>query len=115
MCVLIVSNSVRSQEKKNLFKSIYNELFKYGTLYVAGDARSPYEQQRKDYFIRTNPDDLYDVPQVVDETIYHPFDYRYGIGFRRLARYDFEIKQNYIDGTENMTGLSSPTESIGIR
>jgi len=112
LCVLIVSNSVRSQERKNLFKTIYDELFKYGTLYVAGDARSPYEQQRKDYFIRTNPDDLYDVPQVVDETVYHPFDYRYGFGFRRLARYDFEIKQNYIDGTENMTGLSSPTGAV---
>ena len=29
-----------------------------------------------------------------------------------MARFDYEIKQNYIDGTENMIGLSAPTAAV---
>jgi len=85
-----------------IFEKVYNKLFKYSTIYVAGDIREAAQTQYPDYFIRTDPDDLYAIPRVVDETIYHPFDYRLGFGIRRLARFDYEIKQNYIDGTENM-------------
>ena len=35
-----------------------------------------------------------------------------GFGVRKLARFDYEIKQNYIDGTENMIGLSAPTAAV---
>ena len=94
------------------FKKTYDNIFKYATIYVAGDMREAYETKYPDYFIRTNPDDLYAIPDVIDETIYHPFDYRVGIGIRKLARYDYEIKQNYIDGTENMIGISAPTGAV---
>ena len=101
------------KKKKTFFKDVYKEFFKYGTLYVAGDTRNSYEQQRKDYFVRTNPENLYDVPQVIDETIYHPFDYRVGFGFRKLARFDYEIKaKQYYDGTENNKSLSAPTAAV---
>ena len=95
-----------------VFEKIYDKVFKYATLYVAGDVKEAYETQYPDYFIRTNPDDLYAIPEVIDETIYHPFDYRVGFGVRKLARFDYEIKQNYIDGTENMIGLSAPTAAV---
>ena len=108
----VTDKIVKKYRLKTFFNDVYDELFKYGTLYVAGDARSAYEQQRKNYFIRTNPNDLYDIPQVVDETVYHPYDYRYGFGFRKLARFDYEIKQQYIKGTENMIGLSAPTSAV---
>ena len=99
--------------KNNIFKSIYKEVFKYGTFYIAGDARSSNVPERLDYFIRTNPDDLYDVPQVIDETIYHPFDYRYGFGFRKLARFGYEMKaKHYYDGLENNKSLSAPTAAV---
>ena len=94
------------------FKKTYDNIFKYATIYVAGNMREAYETKYPDYFIRTNPDDLYAIPDVIDETIYHPFDYRVGIGIRKLARYDYEIKQNYIDGTENMIGISAPTGAV---
>ena len=94
------------------FKKTYDNIFKYATIYVAADMREAYETKYPDYFIRTNPDDLYAIPDVIDETIYHPFDYRVGIGIRKLARYDYEIKQNYIDGTENMIGISAPTGAV---
>lgn len=104
---------VKKYKTKTFFKNIYKEFFKYGTLYVAGDVRNSYEQQRKNYFVRTNPENLYDVPQVIDQTIYHPFDYRYGIGLRKLARFDYEIKaKQYYDGTENNKSLSSPTAAV---
>tara|TARA_Y100001937_G_scaffold21931_1_gene31017 strand:+ start:13563 stop:14795 length:1233 start_codon:yes stop_codon:yes gene_type:complete len=103
------SNEVKETPKNNLFKNIYDKIFKYSTVYVAGDISTPYETKYPDYFIRTNPDDLYAVPDVVDETIYHPADYRLGFGIRKVARYDHEIKKNYIDGNENMIGLSAPS------
>ena len=93
-------------------KKLYDKVFKYSTVYVAGDIKEAYETQYPDYFIRTNPDDLYAVPDVIDETVYHPFDYRIGFGIRRMARFDYEIKQNYIDGSENMVGLSAPTAAV---
>ena len=101
------------KKKRTFFNNIYKEFFKYGTLYLAGDASNSYEQQRKDYFVRTNPENLYDVPQVIDQTIYHPFDYRIGFGFRKLARFNYEIKaKHYYDGTENNKSLSAPTAAV---
>tara|TARA_A100001201_G_scaffold56142_1_gene54527 strand:+ start:1010 stop:2185 length:1176 start_codon:yes stop_codon:yes gene_type:complete len=94
------------------FKKAYEGIFKYATVYVAGDMREAYETQYPDYFIRTNPDDLYAIPDVVDETIYHPFDYRIGIGIRKLARFNYELKPNYIDGSENLIGLSAPISAV---
>jgi len=94
------------------FKKAYDGIFKYATIYVAGDMREAYETQYPDYFIRTNPDDLYAIPDVVDETIYHPFDYRIGIGIRKIARFNYELKPNYIDGSENLIGLSAPIAAV---
>ena len=65
----VIAVSANAQEKKNLFKSVYDELFKYGTIYVAGDIKNPRENP-KDYFVRTNPDgNLYTPPVVVVQTI----------------------------------------------
>jgi hypothetical protein len=110
--LVLFTLNINSQEKKGIFKSVYDELFKYGTFYVAGNVGNAYETQRKDYFIRTNPDDLYAIPDVVDETIYHPFDYRYGIGLRKLARFGYEDKPNWYNGTENNIALSAPTSAV---
>ena len=105
---LLISFNISSQEKGKLFKSIYDELFKYGTIYVAGDMQNP-KENAPDYFVRPGEDGgLYSIPQVVDGTPYYEFDYRYGIGIRKLARYDYEVKgKNYYDGTENNVGLSA--------
>ena len=86
--IMLVSTQIQAQ----FFKTIYDELFKYGTLYVAGDVENASEASYPEYFVRTNPDNLYDIPEVVDQTIYHPHDYRYSVGIRRLARFDYEIK-----------------------
>ena len=98
---------------QNLFEKIYKDLFKYSTIYIAGDIDNPKEQP-KDYFVRTNPDGgLYDVPVVVDGTDYYDFDYRYGFGIRKIARFDYEMKgKHYYDGTENNIGLSASNSPV---
>tara|TARA_R100000329_G_scaffold62069_2_gene55286 strand:- start:2609 stop:3838 length:1230 start_codon:yes stop_codon:yes gene_type:complete len=104
---------VREYKFKKFVDKLYKDIFKYATVYVAGDVGNAYETQYPDYFIRTNPDNLYAIPQVIDETIYHPFDYRIGFGVRKLARFDYEIKgRNYYDGTENIKALSAPTAAV---
>ncbi len=109
----VIAVSANAQEKKNLFKSVYDELFKYGTIYIAGDVQNPKEQP-KDYFVRTNPSgNIYEPPVVVDGTDYYDFDYRYGFGIRKIARFDYEIKgKHYYDGTESNVGLAASNSPI---
>ena len=115
LLTFVLSFNIAGQEKEKgkFFKDIYKELFKYSTIYVAGDMQNPKEEP-KDYFVRTNPDGgLYDVPVVVDGTSYYQFDYRYGFGIRKLARYDYEVKgKHYYDGTESNVGLSATNSPI---
>ena len=110
--LLPIMGIAQEKEKGKFFKDVYKELFKYATVYVAGEVDNAYQTKYPDYFVRTDPDDLYAIPDVVDNTVYHPFDYRVGVGVRKLARFDYEIKQNYINGTENMVGLSAPTAAV---
>ena len=61
----------QEKEKGKFFKDIYKELFKYSTIYVAGDMQNP-KENLPDYFVRTNPSGgLYDIPVVEDGTVYH--------------------------------------------
>lgn len=104
---------VKKYKAKDFFKKTYKDIFKYSTVYVAGNVDNPKENP-KDYFVRTNPDgNLYAPPVVVDGTDYYDFDYRYGVGIRKLARFDYEIKgKHYYDGTENNIGLSAPNSPV---
>ena len=105
--------SANTQNKKSLFKNIYEDLFQYSTIYIAGDIQNPKEQP-KDYFVRTNPSgNIYEPPVVVDGTDVYDFDYRYGFGIRKLARFDYEFKSsNYYDGTESNVGLAASNSPI---
>ena len=105
--------SANTQNKKSLFKNIYEDLFQYSTVYIAGDIQNPKEQP-KDYFVRTNPSgNLYEPPVIVDGTDVYDFDYRYGFGIRKLARFDYEFKSsNYYDGTESNVGLAASNSPI---
>ena len=109
----VIAVSANAQEKKNLFKSIYEDLFEYSTIYLAGDIQNPKEQP-KDYFVRTNPSgNIYEPPVVVDGTDYYDYDYRYGFGIRKIARFDYEVNgKNYYDGTESNVGLAASNSPI---
>jgi len=110
--MLLISSNINAQ----FLKDVYKDFLKYGTVYAAGNIGNSYITSRPTYFIRTDPDDLYAIPDVVDETVYHPFDYRYGVGIRKLARFDYEVKgSNFYNGIgedENNIGLSAPTAAI---
>ena len=101
------------QEKNNFFKSIYKDFLKYGTVYGAGDISNSIEASESTYFLRTNPDARIIIPDVVDNTTVYPFDYRYGFGIRKLARFDYERKpKNFYDGTEEQLVFGAPTSAI---
>ena len=110
--MLLISSNANAQ----FFKDVYKDFLKYGTVYAAGNVGNSYITSRPTFFIRTDPDDLYAIPDVIDETVYHPFDYRYGVGIRKLARFDYEVKgSNFYNGIgedENNIGLSAPTAAI---
>ena len=110
LLLFLVSFTLNSQ---NIFEKIYKDFLKYGTIYVAGDIDNPKEEV-KDYFVRTNPNgNLYSAPVVVDGTDYYDYDYRYGFGIRKLARFDYEVKgKQYYDGTESNVGLSATNSPV---
>ena len=109
---LLLNFNLFSQEKENIFKSIYKDFLKYGTVYAAGNIENAQSVQ-PNYFIRTNPEDFYGIPQVEDRAKYHPFNYRYGFGIRKLARFNYEFKgKHYYDGNESSVGLAAPTSAV---
>ena len=107
LIVLLISLNTNAQ----FFKSVYDDFLKYGTVYAAGNIGNAKLEQAK-YFVRTNPDNLYDIPRVVDQTTYHDYNYRFGVGLRKLARFGYESKPNFYNGTENNVGLSAPTAAV---
>ena len=114
LAVLIAIPVLGQEKKQNLFKSIYKDFLKYGTVYAAGDISNSVEAAEQTYFLRTNPDgSLYSIPDVVNNTEVFPFDYRYGFGIRKLARFDYERKpKNFYDGTEEQLVFSAPTSAV---
>jgi len=115
LLALLLTNTTLAQEKKSgLFKSIYKDFLKYGTVYGAGDISNSIEAAEPTYFLRTNPDgSIYSTPDVVDNTPVFPYDYRYGFGIRKLARFDYERKpKNFYDGTEEQLVFGAPTSAV---
>ena len=111
LSLLIFSNANSQEQNKNFFKEIYNDFLKYGTVYAAGNIENA-QLVQPNYFIRTDPEDFYGIPRVEDRAKYHPFNYRYGFGIRKLGRFGYEDKPNFYNGTESNVGLSAPTSSV---
>ena len=116
---LLITNPVLAQEpaalgKAKLFKGLYEDFLKYGTIYGAGDIGNSIEATENVFFVRTGDGgSLYDIPVVVDDTPKYPFDYRFGFGIRKLARFDYERKpKNFYDGTEKQLAFSAPTSAF---
>ena len=107
LIAVLLSFNVQSQ----FLKGLYDDFLKYGTVYAAGNVGNAKLEQTK-YFVRTDPNDLYGIPRVVDQTTYHPNNYRIGVGLRKLARFGYESRPNFYNGTENNVGLSAPTAAV---
>ena len=113
--LLIIALLISSNVQAQFLKEIYKDFLKYGTFYAAGNIENAQAVQ-PNYFIRTDPEDFYGIPQVEDRAQYHPFNYRYGFGIRKLARFDYESKPgNFWTGdqdVERQTALSAPTSAV---
>ena len=109
--ILLIAVLLSFNAQSQFLKGLYDDFLKYGTVYAAGNVGNAKLEQAK-YFVRTNPDNLYDIPRVVDQTTYHPNNYRIGVGLRKLARFGYESKPNFYNGTENNVGLSAPTAAV---
>ena len=116
--LLTVPSFSQEEEKTSFFKKatkeFYKDFLKYGTVYGAGSISNSIEAAEPTYFLRTNPDgSIYSIPDVVNNTEVFPFDYRYGFGIRKLARFDYERKpRNYYDGTEEQLVFGAPTSAV---
>lgn len=112
--LFVIPVSGQEKQKNNFLKSVYKDFLKYGTIYGAGDINNSVEAIEPTYFLRTNPDgSIYSIPDVVDNTEVFPFDYRYGFGIRKLARFDYERKpKNFYDGTEEQLVFGAPTSAV---
>ena len=109
--ILLIAVLFSFNAQSQFLKGLYDDFLKYGTVYAAGNIGNAKLEQTK-YFVRTNPDNLYDIPRVIDQTTYHPNNYRIGVGLRKLARFGYESKPNFYNGTENNVGLSAPTAAV---
>ena len=112
--LFLLSSLTLSAQDSSFLKSLYKDFLKYGTIYGAGEISSSYEEKTNIYVVRTNPNGgLYDIPIVEDNTPRYPFDYRYGFGIRKLARFDYERKpKNFYDGTESQLVFTAPTSAF---
>ena len=110
----MLTSTNASAQNDSFFSNLYQDFLKYGTIYGGGDINNSIEAAEPTYFLRTNPDgSIYSIPDVVDNTPIYPFDYRYGFGIRKLARFDYERKpKNYYDGTENQLTFGAPSSAI---
>ena len=111
--VMLVPSNVNAQND-SFFNKIYQDFLKYGTVYGSGEIKNSVEASTPSYFVRTNQDgSIYSIPDVVDNTPSFPFDYRYGFGIRKLARFGYERKpRNYYDGTEQQLAFTAPTSAV---
>ena len=110
----MLTSTNASAQNDSFFSNLYQDFLKYGTIYGGGDINNSIEAAEPTYFLRTNPDgSIYSIPDVVDNTPIYPFDYRYGFGIRKLARFNYERKpKNYYDGTENQLTFGAPSSAI---
>ncbi len=106
--LLITSTTMNGQ----IFKELYKDFLKYGTVYAAGDISNSVEAIEPTYILERT-DNVYDMPIIKDNTEVFPFDYRYGFGIRKLARFDYERKpKNFYDGTESQLAFTAPTSAF---
>jgi hypothetical protein len=112
--LLILGLLISTNSNAQFFSDLYKDFLKYGTIYGAGDIGNSIEATENVFFVRTGDGgSLYDIPVVVDDTPKYPFDYRFGFGIRKLARFDYELKpKNFYDGTENQLAFSAPTSAF---
>ena len=84
----------------------FKKIFKHSTIYTSGSITMPREEVRKEFFVTQEGE----VQNITNEP---EFNYRYSIGWRKLARFDYENRQNiFYDGSEKPIALSSGVGNV---
>ena len=82
------------------------KFFQWSTIYTAGSIGQPLQEPSKEWYVAQNGE-LKDITEI------YPFDYRFSIGIRKLARFDYENRQNiFYDGTETNVGGKSNVGAV---
>jgi len=84
----------------------FKKLFKYSTVYTSGTISMPMLEDFREFYVTQDN-------RVVDITREPKFNYRYSIGWRKLARFDYENRQNqFYDGSEKQVTLSAGVGAV---
>ena len=90
----------------NTNAQFFKKIFKYSTVYTSGNISMPLIEDRKEFYVTQEG-------EVRDITKEPKFDYRYSIGWRKLARFDYENRQNaFYDGGEKQVTLSAGVGNV---
>ena len=82
------------------------KFFQWSTIYTAGSISQPLQEPSKEWYVAQNGE-LRDITEV------YPFDYRFSIGIRKLARFDYENRENvFYDGSETNVGNKSNVGAV---
>ena len=86
--------------------TINAQLFKYSTFYVSGNVSSPMAEQHQYMMDR-------ETGEMTDITVVNPYDYKYNIGLRKIARFDYENKaKQFYDGEESSVSNYAPVGAV---
>tara|TARA_B100000287_G_scaffold74613_2_gene66463 strand:- start:7917 stop:9008 length:1092 start_codon:yes stop_codon:yes gene_type:complete len=81
-------------------------LFKYSTVYTSGNISMPMLQDFREFYVTQEG-------EVRDITIEPKYDYRYSVGIRKIARFDYENRANqFYNGSEKNVSLTSNVGSV---
>ena len=90
----------------NVNAQFIKKFFKWSTIYTAGTISQPFQETTKEWYVAQNGE-LRDITEV------YPFDYRFSIGIRKLARFDYENRENvFYDGSETNIGWKSTVGAV---
>ena len=96
--MLLLSSNANAQ--------FFKKIFQHSTIYTSGNITMPREDIKKEFFV-TQEGELRNI------TVEPEFNYIYSIGWRKLARFDYENRQNiFYDGSERPIALSSGVGNV---
>ena len=90
----------------NADAQFFKKIFRHSTIYTSGSIGIPLKEDFREFFV-TQAGDVKDITREPE------FDYRYSIGWRKLARFDYENRANtFYDGSEKNITLSAGIGSV---
>ena len=98
-CIFVFSLSAQKPKKEKT--KFFKNFFKYSTIYAAGSIRQPLQESNKNWYVAQDN-------RLTDVTEIYPFDYTFSLGIRKIARFDYENRQNvFYDGSEDNVSWKS--------